>query len=97
MARDEFCSRRRRPDAGLFEAVYAASKAFMDDTKVGASHKDDPAVVAKQGFEALMKGKDHIIAGSLNTKIQGAVSKILPDTANAEQHRKMSEPGSANN
>ena len=33
-------------------------RAEMDDTRVGASSKDDPALVAKQGFEALMKG-DH--------------------------------------
>jgi len=57
---------------------------------------DDPATVAKQGFEALMAGKDHIIAGSLKTKLQGAVSTVLPDTINAEQHRHLSEPGSAN-
>lgn len=117
---------------GPFEAVYAASKAFihsfsealrnelkdtgvtvtalmpgptdtnffhraeMDDTQVGASKKDDPALVAKQGFEALMAGKDDVIAGSLKTKIQGAVSKILPDTVNAELHSKLSEPGSGN-
>ena len=83
---------------GTFEAVYNASKAFvqsfaealrnevketgvtitalqpgptetnfshragMDDTKVGASEKDDPATVARQGFDALMAGKDHVIA-----------------------------------
>ena len=117
---------------GPFEAVYAASKAFvhsfseglrnelkdtgvtvtalmpgptdtnffhradMDDTKVGASEKDDPALVAKQGFDALMAGKDDLIAGSLKTKLQGVVSKVLPDTVNAEQHRHLSEPGSAN-
>ena len=117
---------------GPFEAVYAASKAFlqsfseglrnelkdtgvtvtalmpgptdtnffhradMDDTKAGANEKDDPALVAKQGFEALMAGKDAVIAGSLKTKIQGTVSKVLPDTVNAEQHRKLTEPGSAN-
>jgi len=117
---------------GPFEAVYAASKAFvrsfseairnelkdtgvtvtalmpgptdtnffhragMDDTKVGADKKDDPAEVAKQGFEALMAGKDAIIAGSLKTKIMGRASKVLPDTVNAETHRKLSEPGSAN-
>ncbi|MEG4805355.1 SDR family NAD(P)-dependent oxidoreductase [Microcoleus sp. ARI1-B5] len=116
---------------GTFEAVYAASKAFihsfsealrnelkdtgvtvtalmpgptdtnffhragMDDTKVGADKKDDPAQVAKQGFEALMAGKDHIIAGSLKTKIMGTASKILPDTVNAEGHRQLTEPGSA--
>jgi len=72
-------------------------RAGMDDTKVGASQKDDPAEVAKQGFDALMAGKDHIIAGSLKTKLQATVSKVLPDAMNAEQHRKLSEPGSANN
>lgn len=116
---------------GTFQAVYNASKAFvqsfsealrnelkdtgvtvtalqpgatetnffnradMEDTKVGASEKDDPAQVAKQGFDALMAGKDHVIGGSLKTKLQAAVAKVLPDTANAEQHRKMAEPGSA--
>jgi len=115
---------------GAFEAVYAATKAFlqsfsealrnelkdtgvtvtalqpgptetnffhraeMDDTRVGASKKDDPADVAKQGFEALMAGEDHVIAGSLKTKLQGVVAKALPATLNAEQHRKMAEPGS---
>ena len=71
-------------------------RADMDDTNVGADEKDDPAEVAKQGFDALMAGKDEIIAGSLKTKLQGTVSKILPDTVNAELHRKLSKPGSAN-
>jgi short-subunit dehydrogenase len=71
-------------------------RAGMDDTKVGANKKDDPADVAKQGFEALMAGKDDVIAGSVKTKLMGNVSKILPDTVNAEQHRQLSEPGSAN-
>ena len=71
-------------------------RADMDDTKVGADQKDDPAEVAKQGFDALMAGKDEIIAGSLKTKLQGTVSKVLPDTVNAEMHRKLSEPGSGN-
>jgi len=71
-------------------------RAGLDDTRVGTSKKDDPADVAKQGFDALMEGKDHVIAGSLKTKAMGAVSKVLPETLNAEQHRKMAEPGSGN-
>ncbi|MEH2465495.1 SDR family NAD(P)-dependent oxidoreductase [Nostoc sp.] len=71
-------------------------RADMDDTKVGADQKDDPAEVAKQGFDALMAGKHEIIAGSLKTKLLGTVSKVLPDTVNAELHRKLSEPGSGN-
>lgn len=71
-------------------------RADMDDTKAGASKKDDPAQVAKQGFEALMAGKDDVVAGSVMTKIQGAVTSVLPDTLKSEQHRKLTEPGSAN-
>jgi short-subunit dehydrogenase len=70
-------------------------RADMDDTKVGASKKDDPALVAKQGFEALMKGKQKIVAGSAKTKVQGAAAKVMPDKAKAQMHRKMAEPGSA--
>ena len=69
-------------------------RAEMDDTKVGASEKDDPAVVAKQGFEALMKGDEKVVAGSVKTKVQAAASKIMPDSAKAQMHRKMAEPGS---
>lgn len=69
-------------------------RAGMDDTKASSGQKDDPAQVAKQGFEALMEGKDSIIAGSLKTKIQGNVSKVLPDMAKTAQHRQLTEPGS---
>lgn len=70
-------------------------RADMEDTKVGAGPKDDPAQVAKQGFEALMGGKDKIIAGSVKTKVQGIANKVLPDKAKAAAHRRMAEPGSA--
>jgi short-subunit dehydrogenase len=70
-------------------------RAGMDDTKVGASKKDDPADVAREGFEALMAGKDHVVAGSLKTKLQAATVHPLPETVKAEFHRSMSEPGSA--
>jgi short-subunit dehydrogenase len=70
-------------------------RAGMDDTKVSASEKDDPAEVARQGFEALMAGKDKVIASSLKTKLQGAANELLPETAKAEAHRRLAEPGSA--
>lgn len=69
-------------------------RAGLDDTRVGQSKKDDPAEVAKQGFEALMAGDDKILASSMKTKIMGAANSIMPDAAKAEMHRKMSEPGS---
>ena len=70
-------------------------RAEMDDTRVGAGAKDDPAEVAKQGFEAMLKGKEKIVAGSAKTKVQGAASKVLPDSAKAAMHKRMAEPGSA--
>jgi uncharacterized protein len=75
-------------DTNFFE------RADMMDTKVGAGPKDDPAKVAEQGFEALMKGDDHVVAGSLKNKVQAVAAKAMPDTAKAEMHRKMAEPGS---
>ncbi len=69
-------------------------RADMDDTMVGTSKKDDPADVAKDGFEALMAGKDKVIAGSLKTKVQGVTAELIPPTVSTEMHRKMSEPGS---
>jgi short-subunit dehydrogenase len=70
-------------------------RAGMEDTKVGVSKKDDPAEVAREGFEALMAGKDHIVAGAFKNKLQTTATNVLPDTMTAEMHRKQTEPGSA--
>jgi short-subunit dehydrogenase len=70
-------------------------RAGMDDTKVGASEKDDPAEVARVGFAALMAEQDHVIAGSFMNKVQATMARVLPDTLTAELHRRQAEPGSA--
>jgi uncharacterized protein len=70
-------------------------RADMLDTKVGAGDKDDPADVARDGFEALMAGKDRVVSASMSTKLQGRGSRFMPDGVKAEMHRKMAEPGSA--
>jgi uncharacterized protein len=67
-------------------------RADMLDTPVGRSTKDDPAQVAEQGFEALMKGEAKLVAGSLKTKVQGAMNSVLPDSLKAKAHRQMAEP-----
>jgi short-subunit dehydrogenase len=69
-------------------------RAGLDDTKLGVSEKDDPVEVARQGFEALMEGKDHVVAGSFKNKMQAVAGHALPDPMVAEMHRKQSEPGS---
>ena len=116
---------------GTFQAVYNASKAFVDsfafalrhelkdsgvtvsclmpgptdteffaradmlDTKVGTQKKDDPADVARVGFDAMMKGEGDVVSG-LKNKLQAAMANVTPSDMLAEQHRRMAEPGSAN-
>ncbi len=70
-------------------------RADMLDTKVGQSKKDDPADVAKVGFEAMMRGDGDVVSGWKN-KIATSIASVTPAGMLAEQHRKMAEPGSGN-
>ena len=68
-------------------------RANMDETHLsGSRDKDDPADVAAQGFEALMRGDQKVVAGSLMTKVQGLANRVLPDSAKAKVHKKMARP-----
>jgi hypothetical protein len=67
-------------------------RARMDDTPVGKMHKDDPAQVARQGFEALMRGEQKVVGGSVSSKAMGTVSRFLPDKVKAIGSRIISVP-----
>jgi uncharacterized protein len=115
---------------GTYQAVYNASKSFLDsfsfalrhelkgsgvsvtclmpgatetdfferadmmDTKIGTSKKDDPADVARTGFEAMMKGKGDVVTGWQN-KLQTAIASVMPADLAAEMHRAQAAPGTA--
>ena len=117
---------------GSFQAVYNATKAFVDsfafalrneleetkvtvtclmpgptdtefferadmmDTSVGQAKKDDPAMVARVGYDAMMRGDGDVVSGWKN-KLQTTLATITPSGVLAEQHRKMAEPGSGSN
>jgi short-subunit dehydrogenase len=68
------------------------ARAGLLNTLMGQGPKDDPAQVAKQGFQALMKGEEKLTVGSLMTKAQGAANKVLPDKIKAVAHRQMAKP-----
>jgi short-subunit dehydrogenase len=68
-------------------------RADMLDTKVGQSKKDDPADVAKVGYDAMMKGDGDVVSGWQN-KLRSAIANITPSGVLAEMHRGMAEPGS---
>jgi short-subunit dehydrogenase len=70
-------------------------RADMEDTKIGStSSKDDPDGVAEDGIEALLAGKDHVVAGSVKNKVMAAASSASPDRAAAASMGQMTKPGS---
>ncbi|TYL85624.1 SDR family NAD(P)-dependent oxidoreductase [Bradyrhizobium rifense] len=78
---------------GATETEFFA-RADMLDTKVGSEDKDDAAMVARKGFEAMMNGEGDVVTG-LKNKIQSAVANVTPAETLAKQHRKQAEPGTA--
>ncbi len=70
------------------------ARADMLDTSVGQDDKKaDPAKVARDGWDALVAGKGHVVSGLMN-KAQVLGSGLLPQWVLAEMHRGMAEPGS---
>jgi uncharacterized protein len=67
-------------------------RADLDDTKVGQSDKkSDPADVAREGFEALMAGKDHVVAGAMN-KLQTGMAAVMPGKLKTAVHGGLTRP-----
>lgn len=67
-------------------------KADMLDAKnIKDKELADPADVAKDGYEALMKGDDMVVSGFGN-KVSVTMSKMMPDSAAARKVKKQQEP-----
>jgi len=66
-------------------------RADMMDTKIGQQKKADPAMVAKAGFEAMMKGEGEVVTGWQN-KLRAAIAHVAPAGVLAEMHRSMAQP-----
>jgi short-subunit dehydrogenase len=66
-------------------------RADMMDTKIGQQKKDDPRMVARAGFEAMMKGTGEVVTGWQN-KLRAAIAHVTPADTLAEMHRGMAEP-----
>ncbi|WP_230471380.1 SDR family NAD(P)-dependent oxidoreductase [Hymenobacter jejuensis] len=68
------------------------NKADMTQSKlVAEGSKADPAQVAKDGYEALLAGKDKIVSGWKN-KAMVAASNVIPDELVADNMLKQGEP-----
>ena len=67
-------------------------KADMLDSKIVHEQElADPAAVAKDGYEALLAGKDMVVSGFKN-KVQVTMGNVIPDSLQAKQMGKMQEP-----
>jgi uncharacterized protein len=69
-------------------------RADMMDTKVGTADKDDAVMVARTGFDAMMRGDGDVVTGFKN-KVQAAAANVIPAGVLARQHRHQAEPGTA--
>jgi short-subunit dehydrogenase len=69
-------------------------RADMENTKVAQSKKDDPADVARKGFDAMMDGKDKVIVAGLKSKLEGIAGEVLPETLKARMQAGQTKPGS---
>jgi len=67
------------------------NKAEMQQSKILDSKLSDPVQVAKDGYEALMSGDDKVISGFKNKMMVG-MSNVMPESAVADQMKKMQEP-----
>ena len=71
------------------------NKAEMLDSKIVREGKlDDAAKVAKDGFDALMKGDDKVISGFKN-KMQVGMGNVTPDDIVAKQVYKQQAPANS--
>jgi short-subunit dehydrogenase len=71
------------------ETVFLGISAI--DAKAARRKKNDPALVARIGFEAMMKGCGDIVM-SLKSKPQTAIASIGSGSVLARRHRRVAEP-----
>jgi uncharacterized protein len=61
-------------------------RANLDGSVADEGPKDDPAEVARDGIEAMLDGKDQVVAGSWRNKVQAMLSKGGSDSLKAAMH-----------
>lgn len=66
-------------------------RANMDDTPIGQAPKADPAKVAEDGYDALLKGEIQEVSGLLNA-LQSKFADILPKELVSTLHEAIAKP-----
>ena len=69
------------------------NKADMQQSKLAKEGKlEDAKIVAKEGYDALMRGDQMIVSGGLKNKVKVAMSNVLSDKAAAKKMQKEQSP-----
>lgn len=68
------------------------ARAGMGNTNIGRMKKNDRVLVARQGYEAMMKGKDHVVGGDWATKRAGFLNRFLTETYKAARQGRAAKP-----
>jgi short-subunit dehydrogenase len=69
------------------------ARAGISNTAFGpAMRKNSRVEVARQGFDALMAGKDHVVGGDRATKRVAIMNRFLPETVKVARHARMARP-----
>ncbi|MFD7972765.1 SDR family NAD(P)-dependent oxidoreductase [Streptomyces clavifer] len=67
-------------------------RAGMGQTGIGKGQKNDKRLVAKQGVDALLAGKDHVVGGDKATKRQAFLNRFLPEHVKARRQGANAKP-----
>jgi short-subunit dehydrogenase len=68
------------------------NKAHMGQSKILDTKLSDPVKVARDGYNALMKGKDKIVSGAKN-KLLVTSDNFMPKSMVAAEMEKLQKPG----
>lgn len=69
------------------------ARAGMGNTVFGSNDwKNDPALVARRGVDALFAGRDHVVGGDRRTRLSALQNKLLPEHRKAHRFAKASRP-----
>jgi len=80
---------------GTDTEFWERSGAEQQDAKVTDTKYEDPATVARDGFDALMRGDDHVAPGRPMNGVLAKAGSILPDAVTAKLSSKLTKPGTS--
>jgi short-subunit dehydrogenase len=79
---------------GTGTEYWERSGAVQEDTRVAEVSMDDPGKVARQGYDALLRGDAHVVAGRRTNAVVAKAGELLPDAVSARLAGRLTRPGS---